>query len=65
MMSLMLHNQRKQNNYEITVPEIDVVLPDELMGFLTNVDPLQDDGNHGVNLYLTCVQAILTSLGET
>ncbi|PFX19782.1 hypothetical protein AWC38_SpisGene15812 [Stylophora pistillata] len=55
----------EQNDYEITVPEIDVVLPDDLMEFLSNVDPLQDDGNHGVHLYLTCVQASLTSLGET
>ena len=28
-------------------------------------DPLVDDGNNGVNLYLMCVQIILTSLGET
>ena len=55
----------EQNDYEITVPEIDIVLRDELTEFLHNIDPLQDDGNHAVNLYLMCVQAILTSLGET
>lgn len=55
----------EQNNYEITVPEIEVVLPDEVMEYLANLDPLQDDGNNGVNWYLMCVQAILTSLGET
>ena len=55
----------EQNNYEITVPEIALVLPGELMASLANVDPLQDDGNNGVNLYLMCVQAIFTSLGET
>ena len=47
------------------MPEIDIVLLDELSEFLSNVDPLQDDGNYGVNLYLMFVQPIFTSLGET
>lgn len=55
----------EQNDYEITVPEIDIVFPDKLMELLSKVDPLQDGGNHGVNLCLMCVQAILTSMGET
>lgn len=45
--------------------KIDIVLPDELTDFLSTVDALQYDGNHGVNLYVMCVQAIFTSLGET
>lgn len=47
------------------MPEIDIVFPDKLMELLIKVDPLQDGGNHGVNLCLMCVQAILTSMGET
>ena len=55
----------EQNNYEVTVPEVEILLPNEVLECLSNVDPLQDDGNHGVNLYSMCVQAILTSLSET
>ena len=52
----------EQNDYEITVPEIDIVLRDELTEFLRNIDPLRDDGNHGVTLYLMCNTASLPSL---
>ena len=55
----------EQNNYEVTVPDVEILLPKEVLEFLSDVDPLQDDGNHGVNLYSMCVQAILTSLSET
>ena len=55
----------EQNNYEVTVPEVQILLPNEVLECLSNVDPLQDDGNHGVNLYSMCKQAILTSLSET
>ena len=55
----------EQNNYEVTLPEIEIFLSNEVLEFLSNVDPLQVDGNHGVNLYSMCVQAILTSLSKT
>ena len=49
----------EQNNYEVTVPEVEILLPNEILEFLSNADPLQDNGNHGVNLYSMCVKAIL------
>ena len=55
----------EQNKYEITLPEVEILLSNEVLEFFSNVDPLEADGNHGVNLYSMCVQAILTSLSKT
>ena len=44
---------------QIIVPGFSIQLGDDLLHFLhTTFDPLSDDGNHGINMYLAVVEHI-------
>ena len=53
-----------QTNNNVTVPRSSVELTDEDRAILAlSVDPLVDDGNHGIHLYLQTMQ-IITALAS-
>lgn len=53
-----------QTNNSVEVPRSSVKLTDEDRAILAlSVDPLVDDGNHGIHLYLQAMQ-IITALAS-
>lgn len=48
----------EQDNYSVSVPEVQVDLPENGFTLIQDLNPLQDDGSDGVTCYLLCVDII-------
>ena len=51
--------QDDDNTYDVEVPDVQLLLTEEQLEFMQlSVEPLSDDGNHGIELYITSVRIL-------
>ena len=54
----------EQDNYSVSVPEVEVDLPDNAFALIQDLNPFQDDGSDGVTCYLLFADIIRHSVSS-